>query len=188
MSQSLASSEGNEPSFCPFCHEVFEGRSECPEHELTLIPIDELPHDAHRPIDRVTFFADPRLGRGTSLLGAMLVLFGFAVPLVRSSLLEASALEVAIDGAINLWFTPGAAILLLWILWQRRSRDALRPARAAVLGLALGGLLPILYTCRRISLMAELQGATVDWLPGLWFMLAGLSIAAVGSRRLGTSR
>jgi hypothetical protein len=118
----------------------------------------------------------------------MLVLFGFAVPLVRSSLLEASALEVAIDGAINLWFTPGAAILLLWILWQRRSRDALRPARAAVLGLALGGLLPILYTCRRISLMAELQGATVDWLPGLWFMLAGLSIAAVGSRRLGTSR
>ena len=41
----------------------------------------------------------------------------------------ASALEVAIDGAANLWFTPGAAIALLWILWRRRSRYTMRAAR-----------------------------------------------------------
>ncbi len=188
MSQSPASSERAEASFCPFCHEAFEGRVECPEHELTLIPFDELPSHADRPLGQVTFFADPRLGRGPALLGAMLVLLGFIVPFVRSLELEASALEVAIDGAVNLWFTPGAAIVLLWILWQRRSRDTMRAARAAVLGLALGGLLPIIYTCRRIGLMAEFDGATVDWLVGLWLMLAGLLVIAVGSRRLGSSR
>jgi len=188
MSQSPASSERPEVSFCPFCHEGFEGRVECPEHELTLIPFDEVPRRGDRPLDQVTFFVDPRLGRGTALLGAMLVLLGFILPFVRSLGLEASALEVAIDGAVNLWFTPGAAIVLLWILWQRRGRDTMRAARAAVLGLALGGLLPIIYTCRRIGLMAEFDGATVDWLVGLWLMLAGLLVIAVGSRRLGSSR
>lgn len=188
MSQPQLSSERAEVSFCPFCHEGFEGRAECPEHELTLIPIDELPRHADRPVDQVTFFVDPRLGRGTPLLGAMLVLLGFIVPFVRSLELEASALEVAIDGAVNLWFTPAAAIVLLWILWQRRSRDAMRAARAAVLGLALGGLLPLIYTCRRIGLVAEVHGATVDWLAGLWLMLAGLLVTALGSRRLGSSR
>jgi len=188
MSQSPASSERVEVFFCPFCHEGFEGCVECPEHELTLIPIDELPRHADRLADRVTFFVDPRLGRGTPLLGAMLVLLGFIVPFVRSLELEASALEVAIDGAVNLWFTPGAAIALLWILWQRRSRDAMRAARAAVLGLALGGLLPLVYTCRRIGLVAEVDGVTVDWLVGLWLMLAGLLVTALGSRRLGSGR
>ena len=187
MTQSRASSKRGNVSFCPFCHEGFEDRAECPEHELTLLPIDELPRHLDRPLKQVTFFADPRLGRGAPLLGVTLVLLGFIVPFVRSSELEASALEVAIDGAGNLWFTPGAAIVLLWILWQRRSRDTMRAARAAVLGLALGGLLPLLYTCRRIGLMAELHGATAEWLGGLWLMLAGLLVAALGSFRFGSN-
>lgn len=188
MSQSQTSSERAEVSFCPFCHEGFEGRVECPEHELTLISINELPRHADRPLDRVAFFVDPRLGRGAPLLGAALVLLGFIVPFVRSSQLEATAVEVAIDGAGNLWFTPGAAIALLWILWQRRGRDTMRAARVAVLGLALGGLLPLIYTCRRISMVALVHGATVDWLVGLWLMVAGLLVSALGSRRFGSSR
>jgi len=188
MSQPQASSERAELSFCPFCHQGFQDRVECPEHELTLIPIDELPRHTDRSLDQVTFFLDPRLGRGAPLLGATLVVLGFVVPFVRSSALEASALEVAIDGAGNLWFTPGAAIVLLWILWQRRGRETMRAARAAVFGLALGGLLPLIYTCRRIGLVAEAQGATSHWLGGLWLMLAGLVLIALGSRGFGASR
>lgn len=188
MSQSQSSSGRAEISFCPFCHESFEGRAECPEHELTLVPLDELPRRANRPLGQVSFFADPRLGRGAPFLGASLVLLGFVVPFVRSFELEASALEVAVDGARNLWFTPGAAMGVLWILWRRRGRGAMRAARLAVLGLSLGGGLPLIYTCRRIVLVAEAQAVTVDWLWGLWLMLAGLVIAALGSRGLGSSR
>ncbi len=187
MSQPRASSKCPEIAFCPFCGDGFEGRFDCPEHELTLVPIDLLANKPDRGLDRVTFFADPRLGRGATLLGATLVLFGFLAPFVSSLELQASGLELAIDGAGNLWFTPGAAILLLWILWRRRSRGAMRPARAAVFGLALGGILPLVYTCRRISLLAEVHGATVDWLWGAWLMLSGLLLAALSSRGLGLS-
>lgn len=161
---------------------------DCPEHELALVPLDELPRQADRRLGRVAFFGDPRLGRGTLLLGAALVLIGFLVPFVRSSQLAASALEVAIDGAGNLWFTPGAALTMLWIAWLRRSRDSMRAARVAVLGLAIGGALPLIYTCRRIALVAQASGAGVDWLWGLWLMAVGLLIAAVGSRGFGSSR
>jgi len=133
----------------------------------------------------VTFFADPRLGRGAVLLGAMLVLLGFVAPFVSAEILAASALEVAIDGADNLWLTPGAAIAVLWILWRRRSRHAMRAARLAVLGLAAGGALPLIYTTGRIGLVAETYTADVEWLWGLWLMAAGLVLAAVGSRWMG---
>jgi len=171
--------------FCPFCREGFEDCTECPEHELTLVPIDELPREAGRALGSVTFFADPRLGRGAVLLGATLVLLGFLVPFVRSRAVWASALEVAIDGAGNLWFTPGAAIALLWILWRRRSRATMRVARAAAFGLAVGGALPLIYTTRRIELVAEAYSADVEWLSGLWIMAVGLLIAAFGAPGLG---
>lgn len=188
MSPSQASSEQIDLSFCPFCHEAFEGRAECPEHELTLVPMAELPRSGRRRLEQVEIFVDPRLGRGLPLLGSFLALLGFLTPLVRSSTLVASALEVAIDGAGNLWLTPGAALALLWILWRRRSAQAMSAARGAVLGLAVGGALPLLYTCRRIALMAESQGATVEWLVGLWLMAAGLLIAALGSLGFGRAR
>jgi hypothetical protein len=195
--------ESSEPAkilFCPFCRDGFEGRTECPEHELVLIAIDDLPPKLGRTLDSVTFFADPRLGRGGVLLGAVLVLLGFLAPFVHNSgerysggalageryyTLAASALEVAIDGAGNLWFTPGAAVALLWILWRRRRRSAMRAARVAVFGLAVGGGLPLIYTTRRIGLMADAQAAQVEWLWGLWVMVAGLLVVAFSSRRFG---
>jgi hypothetical protein len=158
---------------------------ECPEHELTLVPVDKL----RRPLDRgsghVAFFVDPRLGRGGVLVGASLVIVGFMLPLVESRGLVASALEVAIDGAANLWLTPAAAIAQLWILWWRRTAVLMRAARGAVLGLAVGGGLPLFYTTRRISKLVELHAADTHWLAGLWLMVAGLSLAGLWSRRLG---
>lgn len=172
-------------SFCPFCREGFEGLTECPEHELILVPIDRLPRKPKRAPESVTFFADPRLGRGAVLVGATLVLFGYIAPFVRSEATRASALEVAIEGANNLWLTPGAALAVLGILWRRRSRRAMRASRAAVFGLAVGGALPLLYTTRRIGSIAEAYGGHVEWLWGLGLMTAGLLAAALGSSRLG---
>lgn len=169
--------------FCPFCGEAFEARRECPEHELLLLPIDELPRRAEGSLDEVRFFADPRLGRGPVMLGAVLVLFGFVAPFARSRGIEVSALEAAVDGAINLWLTPGAAILLLSVAWRRRTRSAMRAARAAVFGLAVSGVLPLAYTARRIQIMAEASGANVEWLWGPWLMMAGLVLC--GTRSIG---
>ncbi|KPK13738.1 MAG: hypothetical protein AMJ62_14465 [Myxococcales bacterium SG8_38] len=184
-------SEPREPSqdatllFCPFCGEAFEGRRECPEHELALLPIDDLPRRAEGALDEVRVFADPRLGRGPLMLGAVLVLIGFVAPFARSRGIEASALEAAVDGAVNLWLTPGAAIVLLWIPWKRRTRSAMHAARAAVLGLAVSGVLPLVYTTRRIGVMAEASHANVEWRWGLWLMAAGLVVCAMSSAGFG---
>lgn len=173
--------------FCPFCKEAFEEIDECPEHGLILVPVDRLPHSARRGSGDVSFFVDPRQGRGGVLVGASMVILGFMLPLVESRGVVASALEVAIDGAANLWLTPGAAIGQLWILWSRRAAASMRAARGAILGLAIGGGLPLLYTTRRISMMADAYSADAQWLAGLFVMVAGLLLAGLWSRRLGDS-
>ena len=183
MPQHRRSTEHTQRLICPFCGAEFEELAECPEHGLTLVQIGV--HELGGSSKRVTFFADPRLGRGFVLLGATLVLVGFVLPFVRSSEIVASALEVAVDGAANLWLTPGAAILLLWILWRRRDAESMRAARVAVFALAAAGALPLVYTCRRVALMADAQGTDLAWLLGLWVMASGLAVAAVGSRALG---
>jgi hypothetical protein len=63
----------------------------------------------------------------------------------------------------------------------------MQAARLAVLGLATGGALPLLYTTRRIGLVAEAYTTDVEWLWGLWLMAAGLLLAAVGSPWMGAS-
>lgn len=171
--------------FCPYCRDGFEGRRECPEHELLLVPIDRLPRSSGHSLETVTFFADPRLGRGPVLLGAIIVLGGFVAPFVEARGVIASALEVAIDGALNLWLVPGAGALISWTLWARRSRRELRAARLAVFALAGAGVLPLAYTAWRIGLMTRAAGSTLAWHWGLVAMLLGLALAALGSFRLG---
>jgi len=95
----MSPSKSSKILFCPFCRDGFEGRTECPEHELTLVPIDKLPRKAEATLQSVTLFVDPRLGRGAVLFGAALVLVGFMAPLVSGAGVSASGLEVAIDGA-----------------------------------------------------------------------------------------
>jgi hypothetical protein len=171
--------------FCPFCREGFEDTRECPEHELTLVPLDRLPRRRTPASNEAAFFIDPRLGRGPVLLGAALVIAGFLAPGVSAPGVDASALEVAIDGAYNLWLTPGAALVILFMLSVRRSRRALREARMAVLGLALAAALPLVYTARRIDVAAETYGSDVEWRWGLAVMVVGLVVTALGSVRLG---
>ena len=185
MPQSAETPKQPEILFCPYCRDGFEDVQECPEHELALVPIDRLPRSREQSLGEVSFFVDPRLGRGPGLLGAALVLVGTLAPFVRSGVVEASALEVAIDGAHNLWLTPAAALVTLWVLWLRRSRASMRSARLALFGLALAGALPLVYTSRRIGLVADGHAAEVEWLWGLTLMAAGLVIRALGSIRLG---
>ncbi len=185
MSESVETPKQHEILFCPYCRDGFEGVAECPEHELTLVPIDRLPRAAATAPTEVAFFADPRLGRGPVLFGAALVLIGTLGPFVRARGIDASALEVAIDGAHNLWLTPAAALACLWVLWVRRSGPAMRGARLAVLGLALAGALPLVYTTRRIGLVAAAYSTEVQWLWGLGVMAAGLVTIALGGTRLG---
>ncbi len=173
--------------FCPYCRDGFEALSECPEHELTLVPIDRLPR-VPRSQSGVAFFLDPRLGRGPILLGGLLVLVGFFVPFVGTETLEASALEVAVDGAHNLWLVPGAAVSMLGVLWFRRGRLSMHAARLAVLGLALAGSLPLFYTARRIAVTASATQTEIDWRFGGPLILIGLALGAVGSVRLGVVR
>ena len=173
--------------FCPYCRDGFEARDECPEHELTLVPIDRLPRGPHAR-HAVAFFADPRIGRGPILFGSLLVLVGFFVPFVRTETLQASALQVAIDGAHNLWLVPVAAVSMLAVLWSRRDRLAMQEARLAVFGLAVAGALPLLYSARRITLMASATQTQIDWRFGGLLMLTGLGLAAIGSVRLGVAR
>lgn len=170
--------------FCPYCRDGFEAVSECPEHELTLVPIDRLPR-ASQSQSGVAFFVDPRLGRGPILLGGLLVLVGFLLPFVRTETLEASALEIAIDGAHNLWLVPVAAVSMLAVLWSRRERLSMHAARFAVLGLAVAGSLPLLYSARRIAIMASATQTEIDWRFGGLLMLMGLALGAIGSVRLG---
>lgn len=172
--------------FCPYCREGFEDRSVCPEHDLALVAIDRLPRENRS--SKASYFADPRFGRGPILLGATLAILGFFLPFVRTRLLEASALEVAIDGAHNLWLAPGAAVATLAVLWVRRERAAMWSARLAVSGLALAGLLPIFYTARRVAAMADAAQTDVRWSAGGIVMVLGLLVIVVGSFRLGLPR
>ncbi|HVZ36050.1 MAG TPA: hypothetical protein VG963_26665, partial [Polyangiaceae bacterium] len=62
--------------FCPFCRECFEDSSTCPEHELRLVPFDQLTPDPEAREDEGDAAPptnaeeahlapfDPRFGRG----------------------------------------------------------------------------------------------------------------------------
>ncbi|MEM7436383.1 MAG: hypothetical protein AAF436_14580 [Myxococcota bacterium] len=114
-----------------------------------------------------------------------MALIGFALPFVGSGRAVASALEVAIDGAINLWLVPLAAMMVLVILSVRRGADAMRASRVAVIGLFVGAALPLVYSVRRIAIMATVEATETTWLVGLWVMVVGLCIGGLGALALG---
>ena len=125
--------------FCPFCRECFEGETECPDHELALVPFEKLPRPPARlpSDDEPVGPLEPRYGRAWFGGGAVLILVGFFVPtLVIADGARAtsfSLLDLASTKATNLWTVPAAAVAGLGMLARvRRPRDLGRVRLAAL--------------------------------------------------------
>jgi hypothetical protein len=126
--------------FCPFCRESFEGETACPEHELTLVPWNDLPRPA-RDDDEPLAFWSPALGRGLLGAGAAGTLLAFsALPLASTEgalRMGGSMLKLALLGSPKLWLVVMGPLALLAILYRRRTPFELRRARLAALFAAL---------------------------------------------------
>ena len=190
------------PLFCPFCEECFEGELRCPEHDIPLVPFEDLAAARGRDLpdegEKVSAL-DPRFGRLPLVLGALTVLAGFFLPFVRTdfpdgTMSSGTGLEVASNVALNLWIVPAVAATLLSILGRRRSLVAMRGARLAVLLLSLVGLSSVIYTVSRVYLGAarveEAYGQSVDvtLLPGLYLVGVGLLVIVGAAPFFGRTR
>ncbi len=195
--------------FCPFCRESFEGLTHCPEHELALVPFDRLPPDPalYEPIDEHAPVApfSLRHGRGVVAAGSGLMLVGFFAPLVRTALdassyrggagpAVASAFDLAITQATNLWMIPSVALGLLALLGRRRTLVHMRQARLALMAIALIGGASLIYSFAQIARatreIAERTGYVVDVSPlwGAYLISLGVAVASIGGGLLGRSR
>jgi len=183
--------------FCPFCREAFEGQDRCPDHELALVPWEELPgseseelraEDAVSPVD-------PRFGRGELFASVALLFSSVLCPIFTVTEGEDarafSLLEAATDRHPNLWTVPFVAAIVLSVTLRRRTIREMLGARLALLILALGPPASLGYTLWRVSTNADSLGAalhrsigvTPEW--GIVPVLVGALLLAVGSVRLG---
>lgn len=187
--------------FCPFCRECFEGERECPEHELALVPFDKLPRDpeldgselpAH---DEPVSMLDPRFGRGLVMAGVVLLLIGFALPVLTLASADQSrafsGFEVASTRARNLWTIPFVAAMFVWVLARRRTPLAMLGARLAGIVFGLAPLFSLAFTVLKVTQGAAQEAArggralevSVDYGVGV-LAIASLLLVA-GSARLG---
>jgi hypothetical protein len=168
--------EHHQVLFCPFCRESFEGRSSCPEHDVTLVPFDKLPPDSLDP-DAMTHGVDddtplgtfdPRFGRAWVGLGALLVALSLVFEFVRgvdgSSGLSTHELAIT---APSLWTLLLVTFTLLFILRRRRTPRGMRAMRVLVPALAL------------------IPPVTVAWV--LYRLESGAVVWATGGRHIGMS-
>ncbi len=185
--------------FCPFCRECFEGIAQCPEHDLALVPWDELPRseepeelgsdDAVSPVEL-------RFGRGELLAGVAVLMASVLSPLFTVTEGEVgrtfSLLEAATDRAPNLWTVPFVAALVLSIVLRRRTIGQMLGSRLAMLILATGPFISLAYTLWKVyggaAQMREVLHSEVyvqlSW--GVGLVLAGGALLIVGAVRLGT--
>lgn len=185
--------------FCPFCRECFEDETQCPEHELALVPFDALPReddpDALPSYEEKVAPLDLRFGRGIVMGGIALTLIGFAAPVlevVTSSQARAfSGLEAATLRAPSLWTVPFVALMFVWILARRRTPLAMLGARLVALLCAVAPLVSLLYTALKVEQGARQfveqsgQSMTVSLAWGAWVIGAGAVLLLIGSARLG---
>jgi hypothetical protein len=186
--------------FCPFCREAFEGQAHCPDHDLTLVPWEELPRVESEELaeDDAVSPVDLRFGRGELLAGVVLLLVSVVCPLFTVSEGDSSrafsVLAAATDRHPNLWTVPFVAALVLSITLRRRTIRQMLGARLAILILALGPFASVAYTLWRVSANAAELGAAlhrtitvdVDW--GVGPVLAGATLLAIGGLRLGVQK
>lgn len=185
------------PLFCPFCRECFEGETECPEHELPLVPFEMLPKRKRvlREDERVVAW-EPRYGRGIVAAGLLLQAVGFFLPMftfARGEEITMSAFTMAATMAANLWAIPAAIVAIAITLARRRTLAEMRGARLAVpLLSALGGV-SLAYTLYRTWHGAQQLAATdaevgfaIEW--GTWVVALGIVVAIAGGVVLGVVR
>jgi hypothetical protein len=142
---------GDTVLFCPFCGDGFEGVSHCPDHELALVPWQDLPRAKRSdPLHVDLAWYSPRLGRGWLAGSALLTLVAFAsLPLGHtegSANMGGTILQLALHGAHRLWLVPAASITLLLVLFRRRSPQSMRAARIAALFTVLIAPASVLWT------------------------------------------
>lgn len=187
--------------FCPFCRESFEGETKCPEHELALVPFDELAGasssgDLPRDDQRLGTF-DLRFGRGVVGLGAVLALVGFLCPLgsitSATETLLVTGPSIAVTHAPTLWVVPGIGFLALVLLAQRRTLARMRAIRIVVSLLAWGVPMSVWSAVRRLDHWAELASvgervATAHYGWGLGVLGLATLLLMVGGLRLGVAK
>jgi hypothetical protein len=184
--------------FCPFCGDGFEGQTLCPDHELALVPWQELPRAKQSDPPELDLARHSlRLGRGWLALASLAMLFGFAaLPLGRVSgaaSMGGTMLQLALHGAHKLWLVPAASLTLIALLYRRRSPRAMRAARLAALFTVLVAPLAVLWawsnTLAAVALLAERTGQPL--LPTLasggYTVLLATIPALIGALRLGGS-
>jgi hypothetical protein len=182
--------------FCPFCGDGFEGQTQCPDHELPLVPWQQLPRAKRSdPPELDLAWRSPRLGRGWLALSSLALLFAFALlPLGRVSgaaNMGGSMLQLALHGAHKLWLVPAASLTLIALLYRRRSPRAMRAARLAALFTVMVAPLTVLWawssTLAAVALLAERSGQ--ELVPALasggYTVLLATIPGLIGALRLG---
>jgi hypothetical protein len=184
--------------FCPFCGDGFEGLTHCPDHELPLVPWQQLPRAKRAdPPDVDLAWTSPRLGRGWLASSALLGLIAFAcLPLGHargSAQMGGTMLQLALHGAHKLWLVPAAAITLLLMLYRRRSPRALRAARVAALFTTLVAPVAVLWTWsgvrEAVAELAQRNGETIvpALSSGSYLVFIAAIAGVIASLRLGGS-
>lgn len=190
----------DEVLFCPFCRESFEGERVCPDHELVLVPFEELPSarrgDAPAEDEPLSAY-DPRYGRGLLFAGVVVTLAGFVLPFATTAMGDESLTLTGVELAARrpvLWAVPFVCLALVVVLGARRSPAGMRGARLAVPMLALLAGMSVGFGVWVVrSFAAERQanwGMHVDvtFGAGVWVMAAGLLLCVVAGLRLGATR
>ncbi len=181
--------------FCPFCREPFDDIARCPTHDLALVDLQHLPPDQYdqevppellgQPISGANF----RYGRGPLFFGSMLYLLSFPLDFVRiQSVTQThaySTFEAALTRAPNLWSVPFAAVVLVGILWRKRTLAELAGVRFATLCISVVPLVAALYSLMRVTKAADATQLVAQPGPALGLVALGALLTAYGSFRLG---
>ena len=187
--------------FCPFCREAFEGETQCPEHDLALVPFEQLPgtarsDDLPRDDQPLTMF-DLRFGRGLVGAGALLAFVGFLCPIgeitAAGERLLVTGPSIAVTHAPTLWVVPGIGLAAFALLAMRRTLTQMRAIRLVVPLLAWGVPMSVWSALRKLDRWAEAMAvgderAVAHYSWGLVVLGAATLLLMLGGLRLGVTK
>jgi hypothetical protein len=189
---------------CPFCREIFaKGEAEtCPECGVGLRPMEELPpsHDLLAeeassgevvpPEERILPIGDFGRGRGALLVLSALGLACFFAPWVvmtRPEIAEISGFDLARGRAGWLWGGAAAWLIMIPLVWTRRSVARMRGVRiicCLFAAMTLGEVVVLMSLPPRASryLSFEFHWGWGIWASGVVSLLALGFAARFGGR------